>query len=176
LIAGPTPVQPPSVAELVRVRSAAEMHAAVVARADAADVAVLAAAVADYAPADRAPQKISKGDDTFSITLRKTPDILADLGARRLSSGKGPLLVGFAAETEDVVRRAAAKRERKHADLMIANDVSRSDAGFEAETNAVTIVGPDGGESLPLQTKARVAAVILDRVEGLLSTRNSVRL
>ena len=176
LIAGPTSVQPPSVAELVRVRSAAEMHAAVVARADAADVAVLAAAVADYAPADRAPQKISKGDDTFSITLRKTPDILADLGARRLSSGKGPLLVGFAAETEDVVRRAAAKRERKRADLMVANDVSRSDAGFEVETNAVTIVGPDGGESLPVQTKARVAAVILDRVEALLSTRNSVRL
>jgi phosphopantothenoylcysteine decarboxylase / phosphopantothenate---cysteine ligase len=175
LIAGPTSVEPPTVAELVRVRSAAEMHAATVARADAADVAVLAAAVADYAPGDRAPQKISKGDDTFSITLKKTPDILAELGARRLSSGRGPLLVGFAAETEDVVPRASAKRERKHADLIVANDVSRSDAGFEVDTNAVTIVGPERAESLPLQTKARVAAAILDRVEALLSAGTSVR-
>src|SRR5439155_11974737 len=168
LIAGPTSVEPPRVGELVRVRSAAEMHATVVARVDAVDVAVLAAAVADYAPADRAPQKISKGDDTFSITLRKTPDILAELGARRLASGRGPLLVGFAAETEDVVPRATAKRERKHADLIVANDVSRSDAGFEVDTNAVTIVGPNGAESLPLQAKTRVAAAILDRVEALL--------
>ena len=175
LIAGPTSVEPPAVAELVRVRSASEMHAATVARADAADVAVLAAAVADYAPADRARQKISKGDDTFAITLKKTPDILAELGARRLSSGRGPLLVGFAAETEDVVRRASAKRERKHADLIVANDVSRRDAGFEVDTNAVTVVGPEGADSLPLQTKARVAAAILDRVEALLSTGTSVR-
>jgi phosphopantothenoylcysteine decarboxylase/phosphopantothenate--cysteine ligase len=176
LIAGPTSVEPPRVTELVRVRSAAEMHEAVVARAEATDVAVLAAAVADYAPADRAPQKISKGDDTFSITLRKTPDILAELGARRLSSGRGPLLVGFAAETEDVVSRAAAKRERKHVDLIVANDVSRSDAGFEVDTNAVTIVGPAGAETLPLQAKARVAAAILDRVEALLTAKRSVRL
>ena len=175
LIAGPTSGEPPRVDELVRVRSASEMHAAVVARVDAVDVAVLAAAVADYAPADRAPQKISKGEDTLSITLRKTPDILAELGARRLASGRGPLLVGFAAETEDVVPRATAKRERKHADLIVANDVSRSDAGFEVDTNAVTIVGPNGAESLPLQAKARVAAAILDRVEMLLSAGTSVR-
>jgi phosphopantothenoylcysteine decarboxylase / phosphopantothenate---cysteine ligase len=175
LIAGPTSVEPPRVGELVRVRSASEMQAAVVARVDAVDVAVLAAAVADYAPADRAPQKISKGDDTVSITLRKTPDILAELGARRLASGRGPLLVGFAAETEDVVPRATAKRERKHADLIVANDVSRSDAGFEVDTNAVTIVGPNGAESLPLQAKTRVAAAILDRVEALLSAGTSVR-
>ena len=175
LIAGPTSGEPPRVDELVRVRSASEMHAAVVARVDAVDVAVLAAAVADYAPADRAPQKISKGDDTLSITLRKTPDILAELGARRLASGRGPLLVGFAAETEDVVPRATAKRERKHADLIVANDVSRSDAGFEVDTNAVTIVGPNGAESLPLQAKTRVAAAILDRVEALLSAGTSVR-
>jgi phosphopantothenoylcysteine decarboxylase/phosphopantothenate--cysteine ligase len=175
LIAGPTTVEPPAVAEVVRVRTAAEMRDAVMARAAAADVAVLAAAVADYAPAERAAQKISKGDDTIAITLRKTPDILAELGARRLSSGGGPLLVGFAAETEDVVARAAAKRERKHADLIVANDVSRSDAGFEVDTNAVTIIGPDRTESLPLQPKARIAAAILDRVEAVLGTKTSVR-
>jgi phosphopantothenoylcysteine decarboxylase/phosphopantothenate--cysteine ligase len=172
LVAGPTAIEPPAVQELVRVRSAAEMHAAVLARADAMDVAVLAAAVADYAPAERAAQKVPKGDDTMTLVLKRTPDILADLGARRLASGTGPILVGFAAETQDVVARAKAKRERKHADLIVANDVSRADAGFGVETNAVIIIGPDGpdaGEALPLQSKARVAAAILDRIEALIS-------
>ena len=98
--------------------------------------------------------------------LKKTPDILADLGARRAASGRGPLLVGFAAETENVVARAAAKRDAKQVDLIVANDVSREDAGFEVDTNAVTIVGRDGPETLPLQTKDRVAMAILDRIEN----------
>jgi phosphopantothenoylcysteine decarboxylase/phosphopantothenate--cysteine ligase len=172
LVAGPTAIEPPAVQELVRVRSAAEMHAAVLARADAMDVAVLAAAVADYAPAERAAQKVPKGNDTMTLVLKRTPDILADLGARRLASGTGPILVGFAAETQDVIARAKAKRERKHADLIVANDVSRTDAGFGVETNAVIIIGPDGPdavEPLPLQGKARVAAAILDRIEALIS-------
>ena len=169
LVAGPTALEPPPVRELVRVRSAAEMHAAVLARADAMDVAVLVAAVADYAPAERAPQKVPKGDDTITLVLKKTPDILAELGTRRLASGSGPLLVGFAAETEDVAARAKAKREKKHADLIVANDVSRGDAGFEVDTNEVTIVGRAGVETLPVQSKARVAAAILDRVEALLA-------
>jgi phosphopantothenoylcysteine decarboxylase / phosphopantothenate---cysteine ligase len=103
--------------------------------------------------------------------LKKTPDILGDLGARRAAAGHGPVLVGFAAETEDVVARAQAKRERKRADLIVANDVSRADAGFDVETNAVTIIGSQGAEALPLQSKARVAAAILDRVEALLAER-----
>jgi phosphopantothenoylcysteine decarboxylase/phosphopantothenate--cysteine ligase len=168
LVAGPTTVEPPAVGELVRVRSAAEMHAAVLQRADAMDVAVLAAAVADYAPAERAAQKVPKGGETLTIALTKTPDILGDLGVRRAASGRGPLLVGFAAETHDVEARAAAKREKKHADLIVANDVSRADAGFDVDTNAVTIIGPDGADARPLQSKARAAADILDRVEKLL--------
>ena len=103
--------------------------------------------------------------------LTKTPDILGDLGHRRLAAGDGPLLVGFAAETEDVVARATAKRARKHADLIVANDVSGPDAGFDVDANAVTIVGPDGVEPVPLQSKARIAAIILDRVERLVSSR-----
>jgi phosphopantothenoylcysteine decarboxylase/phosphopantothenate--cysteine ligase len=83
--------------------------------------------------------------------------------------------VGFAAETEDVVARATAKRARKHVDLIVANDVSRGDAGFDVDQNAVTIVGPDGTEPLPLQSKARVAAEIFDRVERLLTARAAVR-
>ena len=171
LVAGPTTLEAPAVRELVRVRSAREMREAVIGRADAMDVAILAAAVADYEPAERAAQKMPKGDDTITLVLKKTPDILGELGMRRLSSGRGPLLVGFAAETEDLVARASAKREKKHADLIVANDVSRADAGFDVDTNAVTVIGPEGAQALPLQTKARVASAILDRVEGLLSAR-----
>lgn len=169
LVAGPTTVEPPAVRELVRVRSALEMHREVMARADGIDVAILAAAVADYAPVEQTAQKMPKGDDRITLVLQKTPDILSDLGQRRLSSGGGPLLVGFAAETEHVVSRATAKRERKRADLMVANDVSRSDAGFDVDANAVTIISPAGAESLPLQSKTRVAAEILNRVEKLIA-------
>ena len=175
LVAGPTTVDPPNVQEIVRVRSAAEMHAAVMARADRSHVVVMAAAVADYTPEQRAPQKVVKRDDTLTLVLTKTPDILGDLGRRRLTSGNGPLLVGFAAETENLVARATAKRERKHADLIVANDVSKPDAGFDVDVNAVTIVGPDGAESVPLQSKTRIAAIILDRVERLVASREIAR-
>ena len=169
LVAGPTSVQPPAVHEMVRVRNAGEMHAAVLARADSARVVIMAAAVGDYTPVDRASQKIAKGGDSLTLILRKTPDILADLGRRRLATGDGPLLVGFAAETDDIVRRATDKRERKHADLIVANDVSRSDAGFDVDTNRVTLIGQDGALSLSLQSKSQVAMDLLDRVEKLLA-------
>ena len=175
LVTGPTSIDPPPVAELVRVRSASEMHDAVLSRSASAQVVVMAAAVADYTPAERAGQKVAKSGDSLTLQLKKTPDILGDLGKRRLAQGDGPVLIGFAAETENVVASATAKRERKHADLIVANDVSRKDAGFDVDTNAVTIVGPDGPEPLPLQAKSRVAAEILDRVERLLAAR-SVRL
>jgi phosphopantothenoylcysteine decarboxylase/phosphopantothenate--cysteine ligase len=174
LVAGPTGLELPAghlVRELVRVRGAEEMHRAVLSRVGGTQVVVMAAAVADYTPAARAAQKVSKDDGTLTLTLKRTPDILAELGHRRLAAGEGPLLVGFAAETEDVVARAAAKREKKHVDLVVANDVSRPDAGFDVDVNAVTIVGPGGAESLPLQPKSRVAAEILDRVEHLLTAR-----
>jgi len=168
LITGPAALDAPQVAELVRVRTAAQMHEAVMARAGSVHVVVMAAAVADYAP-QRAPQKVPKASDTLTLVLHKTPDILADLGLRRRASA-GPVLVGFAAETQDVVTRAREKREQKHADLIVANDVARSDSGFDVDTNAVTIVSADGAESLPLQSKDRVASEILDRVERLLTT------
>jgi len=169
LVAGPTTVEPPAVRELIRVRSAAEMHEAVLGRADQMALVVMAAAVADYAPERRADQKIAKQGDSITLTLKKNPDILADLGARRLAAGHGPVLVGFAAETENVVASAAAKRERKHVDVIVANDVSREDAGFEVDANAVTIVGAGVAESIPLQSKAGVAAAILNHVERLLT-------
>ncbi len=173
LIAGPTAVQPPAVREVIRVRGAAEMHGAVLHHAEQADVVIMAAAVADYAPQQRASQKVAKQGETLTLVLQKTPDILADLGARRRASGRGPLLVGFAAETQDVIARAAAKREAKQVDLIVANDVSREDAGFDVETNAVTIVSGDGVETLPLQSKDRVAIDILHRIEKLLESRSN---
>jgi phosphopantothenoylcysteine decarboxylase/phosphopantothenate--cysteine ligase len=152
------------------------MRDAVLSRSDAVDVIVMAAAVADYTPVTRAPQKIAKNPDTsevLTLTLRRTPDILAELGQRRVTKGAGPVLIGFAAETEQVVEHARAKREKKHVDLIVANDVSRSDAGFDVDTNAVTLVGPDGEESVPKLAKSQVAARILDRVEQLLSGSRS---
>lgn len=169
IVAGPTSIETPRVSEVVKVRSAAEMHRAVLDRADRSDVVVMAAAVADYTPAERAPQKVHKDDDTMTLVLKRTPDILGELGRRRLASGRGPLLVGFAAETERVEEQGAEKRRRKHVDLIVANDVGRSDAGFEVETNAVTIVSASGSETLPLLPKSQVAAEILDRVERLVA-------
>ena len=172
LIVGPTELEPPSVREVVRVRTASEMHQAVMSRASDMHVVIMAAAVADYMP-ERAPQKVPKGADTLTLVLHKTPDILGDLGHRRLASGRGPALIGFAAETQDVVARAIEKRAKKHVDLIVANDVARTDAGFDVDTNAVTIVTADGAESLPLQSKTNVAGEILNRVERLLSGSRS---
>lgn len=171
LVSGPTSLSAPASCAVVRVRSAVDMHAEVMARADAADAVVMAAAVADYRPVARADQKVSKSDGDLTIQLTRNPDVLADLGARRATRGQGPVLVGFAAETEHVIERARAKRERKRVDLIVANDVSRIDAGFDVDTNAVTLVGPDLTAELPLQSKARVAAAILDHLEVLLAER-----
>ena len=168
LVTGPSRIDVPPVKEIVQVRTAAEMHQAVLSRACEQQVIVMAAAVADYTPKNRADQKVQKDGETLTLVLEKTIDILADLGLRRLASSKGPVLVGFAAETENVVTRATEKRARKHVDFIVANDVSRTDSGFDVDTNAVTIVGPAGADTLPLQSKSRVAMEILDRVESLL--------
>ncbi len=172
LIAGPTTVTPPSVDATIAVRSAADMHEAVMRVASNADVVIMAAAVADYAPAAPAAQKVTKTDGPLTLTLQRTKDILSDLGSMRAGLGGGrPILVGFAAETEDLLARAREKRVRKKVDLIVANDVSRPDQGFDADTNAVTIIGESDEQVVPLQSKARVAAVILDRVEHLLRSR-----
>ena len=171
LIAGPTSVEAPPVRQFVRVRGAAEMHDAVMSRADGMDIVVMAAAVADYAPAETQPQKLAKDRESLTLVLKRTPDILGDLGRRRLAAGTGPILVGFAAETADFVSRATAKRVNKQVDLIVANDVSSPGSGFDVETNEVTIIGPDGPVHLPLQSKARVASAVLDRVEILIAGR-----
>jgi phosphopantothenoylcysteine decarboxylase/phosphopantothenate--cysteine ligase len=171
LIAGPTRVDPPVVDEVVRVRSAREMHAAVLQSAIRADVVVMAAAVADYAPAAPAGEKVAKTDGPLTLQMERTPDILADLGKMTSRATGVPLLVGFAAETGNAAAKAREKRTRKGIDLIVANDVSRPDAGFDVPTNAVTIIGPDEEQDVPVQSKERVAAAILDRVERLIRSR-----
>ena len=172
LVAGPTRLDPPATDEFVRVRSAAQMHEAVMRAAAGADVVIMAAAVADYTPAQRAEGKIAKADAPMTLTLERTKDILADLGAmREAMGGTAPVLIGFAAETTDVVERARAKRASKKLDMIVANDVSAADRGFDAPTNEVTIITPGGEEVVPLQSKDQVAARILERIETILSAR-----
>ena len=172
LVAGPTPLAAPPVDEVVRVRSAAQMHEAVMRSAAWADVVVMAAAVADYAPAQPAAGKIAKADAPLTLRLERTKDILADLaGMRAALGGSAPVLIGFAAETADVVERARAKRAQKNLDMIVANDVSSADRGFDAATNEVTLITASNEEVVPLQSKDRVAARILDRIETLLSAR-----
>ena len=168
LVSGPVALQPPANVELVRVRSAAQMHTAVMAQAPQADIVVMAAAVADYAPRHRADGKIEKSDGALAMDLVRTRDILADLGAER-AGRSNPLLVGFAAESGDPVERARQKLARKNADMIVANDISRPDAGFEVDTNSVTLVTRESSEPVPLGSKTQVANVILDRAEALLN-------
>jgi phosphopantothenoylcysteine decarboxylase/phosphopantothenate--cysteine ligase len=168
LVAGPTTLEPPAASELIRVRSAVEMHRAVMAGAANADVVIMAAAVADYTPANgQASHKVPKAGP-IHLSLVRTPDILADLGQLR-GDAHLPVLVGFAAETGPPVARAAEKLQQKRVDLIVANDVTVEGAGFDVDTNQVTLVSAASQQELPMMPKSDVAAAILDRVETLLT-------
>ncbi|MET0276016.1 MAG: bifunctional phosphopantothenoylcysteine decarboxylase/phosphopantothenate--cysteine ligase CoaBC, partial [Acidimicrobiia bacterium] len=157
--------------EIVSVQTAAEMEAAVVAGAIDADVVIMAAAVADFRPKAPSEQKIKKADGVPEIALEPTPDILAALGERKRPD---QILVGFAAETNDLVSQARSKLQRKNLDLVVGNDVSQSDAGFEVDTNRAVLIDADDDQALPLLTKIDLAGVILDRVAAFLSTKKAV--
>ena len=153
----------PASVDLVLVDTAEEMRAAVVDRLPA-DVVIMAAAVADYRPAAPAAEKIKKTGEERTITLEPTPDILAEL----VRGGEVRTLVGFAAETSDVLANAGAKLRHKGADLMVVNDVSAPNVGFDHDTNEVTLLDATGGRtSVPLTSKRQVARAILDRVVAL---------
>ena len=148
--------------DVVRVDTAAEMESAVLARSDAADVVVMAAAVSDFRPAQPATTKIKKASGVPEVVLEPTADILAALGGRKRP---GQTLVGFAAETGDVAASAADKRARKNVDLVVANDVTAPGAGFEHDTNAVVIVSAAGiDKDVTLADKRAVARAVLDAV------------
>ena len=152
----------PAGVAVVPVETAAEMEAAMLRHGADADVVVMAAAVADFRVKAPADSKLVKSDGVPELVLEPTPDILAELGGRRRP---GQVLVGFAAETHDMAARATAKLRGKHLDLMVANDVSAPDVGFDHDTNAVTILDSDGAyQDVPLASKLQVADAILDSV------------
>ena len=166
LVSGPTALAVPPGVDVVQIETAQEMHDAVLAKLPLAAVVIKAAAVADYRPKQRAGQTIKKDKGPSEIALEPTPDILAEVAKRKGSC----VLVGFAAETNDLVANARKKLAQKHLDLVVANDVSQPGAGFDADTNIVKILDPAGGvEELPLLSKREVADRILDRVVVLLA-------
>lgn len=169
LVSGPVELPVPQKVEVVPVTTALEMHAAVMAWRDSADVIIKAAAVADYRPAERSAGKLKKGSEAeLSIGLARNPDILAELGA---AAGRA-VLVGFAAETGNLIEHARAKLAAKQVDLLVANDVTASGAGFGSDTNVVCLLDRHGFvEELPCLAKETVAARILDRVQTLLTGR-----
>lgn len=170
VVAGPVNLPPPPGVHLVRVRSALEMRDAIVPRAADHDVVVMAAAVADYRPAEQAPEKIKKSAEELTIRLVKNPDILAALGAARAASGASlPVLVGFAVETNDLIAYARAKLSRKGCDLVVAN---LAEDGFEGADNRVTLVRADAEEALPRMDKRAVADRILDAARDLRASRH----
>ncbi|GAB4222692.1 MAG: bifunctional phosphopantothenoylcysteine decarboxylase/phosphopantothenate--cysteine ligase CoaBC [Acidobacteriota bacterium] len=168
LVHGPVTITPPWGVETVPVRTALEMREAMHEAARTARVVVMAAAVADHRPAGPAERKISR-KEPWSLELVPNPDILAELVAARRP---GQVIVGFAAETHDVVERAKAKKQRKGCDLLVANDVSGAGSGFEADDNRVTLIDEQGrAEPWPLMPKRQVAERLLDRIEPLLAER-----
>jgi phosphopantothenoylcysteine decarboxylase/phosphopantothenate--cysteine ligase len=163
LVTAPATAIVPAGVEVVRVVTAAEMKDAVVAAVRGADVLVMAAAVADYRPKTSSASKIKKEDAAdLSIELVRTPDILGEVSGDFLK-------VGFAAESEDLVEHARKKLAEKKLDLIVANDITAADAGFDVDTNRVTIIDRAGRvDALPLMSKRDVADRVLDRVKGLL--------
>jgi len=148
--------------DVVAVDTADQMRDAVVTRADTCDAIVMAAAVADFRPKEVAPEKLKKGEGVPEIVLEPTVDILAELGQRRRA---GQIVVGFAAETERVQEHAAAKLAAKRVDLMVANDVTADDSGFEVDTNRALVLDAAGGvQPLPLMTKDALAEWLVDRI------------
>jgi phosphopantothenoylcysteine decarboxylase/phosphopantothenate--cysteine ligase len=164
LVSGPSALQPPAGADFIAVTSAAEMFKVVLEKADLATVIIKAAAVADYRPRQRAEGKIKKHAESLTLQLEKNPDILAELGRRK---GKR-LLIGFAAETENLVQHAQAKLQAKRLDMIVANDVTVPGSGFDAETNEIRMLFPDGRDVLvPQQDKELVAHRLLDEIVAL---------
>lgn len=162
VVAGVTTVDPPEGVNVIRGVSAEEMHEAVLKELPNATVFVGAAAVADYAPANAADAKIKKeGRDTMTLELKKTPDILADVSRNRHD---GLMVVGFAAETNDVVGYARSKMEKKGLDMVVANDITKEGAGFNTDTNIATIITRDSETELPLMSKRELADRILDEI------------
>ena len=165
LISGPSALQPPAGVEFFGVESAREMRQLVQERFPACDIVIKAAAVADYRVKNVSDQKIKKNDAELTLVLEKNPDILKELGEMKQPH---QTLVGFAAETQNLLQYAKGKLEKKNLDMIVANDVSKPQAGFNVDTNLIKLLKRDGSiEELPLMSKKELAYIILDRVMKL---------
>jgi phosphopantothenoylcysteine decarboxylase/phosphopantothenate--cysteine ligase len=170
LVSGPTKLPPPPGVEVIAVRSTAEMYEAVMSRSAAATVFIGCAAVSDFRPAKRAAQKIKKqGRRHLTLELETTEDIIGAVAAA--PSRNGQIIAGFAAESESLLEHAEQKLREKGLDLIVVNDITRSDAGFDVETNAATIIRRDGSRTeLPMQSKRALADQLLDAIKQLRNT------
>jgi phosphopantothenoylcysteine decarboxylase/phosphopantothenate--cysteine ligase len=171
VVAGVTNAATPANVKVVRALSAEEMHAAVMKEIPDATVFIAAAAVSDYRPAKRAANKIKKASESLTLRLEPTPDILAEVARAKHN---GLLVVGFAAETNDVLNHAREKLERKRLDALVANDITREGAGFDVETNIITIItrASDAPVEWPLMSKLDASHRILDEITRLRRTQN----
>ncbi len=161
LISGPTNLEKPTV-NVIDVESAAEMANAVYANAESADIIIMAAAVADYTPKKVFDNKMKKGQGDLTLELERTEDILATLGKNKK---EGQILVGFAAETENLLENAEVKLKKKNLDWIIANDVSKKGQGFQSNNNSITMISKDGKKiNFPLDSKLEIAKNILKKI------------
>lgn len=164
LVSGKSPLPPPRGVTLVSVESADDMYTAVMKHLDWSTLVIKAAAVGDYAPESKSAGKIKKTGDELTLKLKRTKDILKEIGEKK----KQQIVVGFAAETEDLMANAAIKLREKNADMIVANNVGAPGAGFESDTNEVHLLFASGAmEELPLAPKKEIAKIIFDRISGL---------
>jgi phosphopantothenoylcysteine decarboxylase/phosphopantothenate--cysteine ligase len=171
LISGPTVLSVPRGVTYVPVSTAVEMRHAVMKNLKQSTIIIKSAAVADYRPSVCADAKIKKKDGPWTLYLERNPDIIAEIGKKK----KERILIGFAMESEDLIKNAKAKMLAKNMDLIVANDVKQKDAGFQSDTNIVKILDRDGGiEELPVMDKMDVADRILDRVKMIITRRRKV--
>jgi phosphopantothenoylcysteine synthetase/decarboxylase len=168
LVSGPTALDVPEGVDFIPVETAAEMYDVVSKHIGRMEIAVFAAAVADYTPARIEPQKIKKSGDTLTLELVRTLDIL---GSARTAFAYSGTLVGFAAETEDLESNAREKLVRKQCDLVIANDVSQAGIGFDSDHNQVVLVYPDRSEALPMASKHELSLKLVDAIVTLRKLR-----
>jgi len=165
LISGMTSLSPPTGAQVMTTRSASEMEQAVLKVCPTSDFLLMAAAVADFRPAKPSEQKIKKGSEIPTLELIRNPDILATVKEQRNQTGKPEMVLGFAAETEDLLTNAQNKLQAKGLDLIVANDISAEGAGFEVDTNRVTLLWANGEhEEFPLSSKEKVAEKLIKRL------------
>ena len=165
LVSGPTALEPPIGVEIKKIKTAEDMYREVTAAAETADIVVMAAAVADYTPAEVADQKIKKKDGDMAIPLKRTKDILLSLGQNKK---EGQIICGFSMETENLLQNSSAKLTKKNADMICANSLTQEGAGYQVDTNILTLITKDETEQLPMMSKLEASQKIFDKLLTLL--------